>query len=162
MRMTNHEDTHLGEAERLIERSIQEIESDISVIQDKIEPLKHKMALLHKKRRLLQEALKVGQPEAKPSLTTPTSQRQPPTAARRESVPERVRREVAHVLATCDGPIHIRDLIQEYKRQGFQLPGKGQPANITVHLSGWDGIISPRRGFYELRHDRSKEKEDEL
>jgi hypothetical protein len=57
---------------------------------------------------------------------------------------------VVEVLAEIGSPIHINDLAVEYDKRGYKIPGQGKPANISVHLSGWDDIVSPERGMYTL------------
>lgn len=68
----------------------------------------------------------------------------------RETVRERVHREVVEVFTSLGRPLHINDLHQEMIRRGHVVPGQGKPANISVHLSGWPDVVSPERGIYGL------------
>lgn len=68
----------------------------------------------------------------------------------RGTVRERVHEEVVEVLREAGRPLHVTDLLEEYVKRGYEAPGQGKPANLTVHLSGWDDIVSPKRGVYAL------------
>ena len=68
----------------------------------------------------------------------------------RGNVGLRIRSQVAEVLDGRSEPTHINDIWAEFKRRGWTVPGRGDPANITAHLTGSVEIVSPKRGYYVL------------
>jgi hypothetical protein len=134
-----------------------EIDEQVLRIQGQLEPLLREQGRLRERRKLLGElltsfgedplALLEGR-DGEVVLHAVTTAVSP--SARRESVRERVHREVVSVLRETGRPLHINDLLAEYVKRGYQVPGQGKAANISVHLSGWDDIEIPERGVYGL------------
>lgn len=134
-----------------------EIDQGILRIQEQLEPLLREQGRLRERRKLLGELLtSFGDDPPAPvegqdsevvvhGVTTAMA-----SSARRETVRERVHREVASVLKEIGRPLHINDLLEEYVKRGYKVPGQGKAANISVHLSGWDDIEIPERGVYGL------------
>jgi len=77
-----------------------------------------------------------------------------PAATKRrgtELIGPRVRRQVREILTDAGGELSINDIHAEFLRRGYDVPGQGRPANITIHLSGSEEITSPARGLYRLK-----------
>lgn len=164
--MTNSEDTLIDDPGAppearvaAIQDWVQDISNRIVEIREEILPLQSELASLREERRILLEFLKVRDSEISLSPTNTISQNPTPTHAGRETVRERVQRGVIQVLSMSAGPMNIKDILEEYKRQGFKVPGKGRPSNITAHLPGCDEIINTSRGFYALADNNSKDGE---
>jgi len=68
-----------------------------------------------------------------------------------ESVRNRVRRQVMEILQEAGAPLHINEILADFKSRGWDVPGKGRAANLSVHIGGdWDEVHSPSRGYYAL------------
>ena len=120
-------------------------------VQQELEPLAHELESLQEQRSLLRDLLETMETgDDRKRRNESHIRKSPRSLARQQSVRDRVHREVVEVLAEIGSPIHINDLTVEYEKRGYKIPGQGKPANISVHLSGWDDIVSPDRGMYTL------------
>lgn len=74
----------------------------------------------------------------------------------RESRPRRPRtaavlNEAAKAaLSAAHKPLHIAELRAAIERSGIPIPGRGEDANLIVHLRKSDDIVRVGRGFYAL------------
>lgn len=134
-----------------------DVDGRIVEIQGSIEPLLVEQGRLRERRKLLAELLTSFGEEAPPSVPGNDSQVvlhevaiADPTGTRRETIRDRVHREVVTVLREVGRPLHINDLLDEYVKRGYKVPGQGKAANISVHISGWADIENPERGIYGL------------
>lgn len=146
-----------GPSPEAVKSWLTEIDGRIKSIQHQIEPLLVEQGRLRERRKLLSELLTSFGEDAPGPLVGNDSQTvlyapsTAPVAGRKETVRDRVHREVVAVLKELGGgPIHINDLLIEYVKRGYKVPGQGKAANISVHLSGWDDIENPERGIYGL------------
>lgn len=73
--------------------------------------------------------------------------------ASRESIRDRIRRQVMELLTDEPEPMHILDIWKQFHVRGWEVPGAGNAANITAHLTAVPDFFSPRRGYYRLRRD---------
>jgi len=146
----------LGPSPDVVKGWLADVDGRILEIQNEIEPLLVEQGTLRERRKLLAELLTSLGEEAPPSVSGndshlvlhhPTTE---PTAARKETTRDRVHREVVTVLREVGRPLHINDLLEEYVKRGYKVPGQGKAANISVHISGWDDIENPERGVYGL------------
>lgn len=136
---------------------ISEIDERIRDVQNRIEPLLVEQGQLRERRKLLGELLSSFGQEPPDAVAGADSQvvvhstQAAATASKgRETVRERVHREVVTVLQELGRPVHVNDLLAEYVKRGYKVPGQGKAANISVHLSGWSDIENPERGIYGL------------
>jgi hypothetical protein len=67
-----------------------------------------------------------------------------------ESIRDRVRRQATDILRAAGEPLHIGAITEVFRERGWPVPGRGQPANITVHLSGAPNIVPTGNGYYRL------------
>ena len=119
-------------------------------VQEQLEPLAREIESLKEQRSLLRDLLESMETANDPRRSDESLARSSSRLGRREPVRDRVHREVVEVLGEIGAPIHINDLADEYEKRGYKIPGQGKPANISVHLSGWEDIVSPDRGMYAL------------
>ena len=126
-------------------------EERVTSLQQEMEPLARELESLQEQRSLLRDLARTMETDYERQMREESHIRKSPRSlARQQSVRDRVHREVVEVLAEIGSPIHINDLAVEYDKRGYKIPGQGKPANISVHLSGWDDIVSPERGMYTL------------
>ncbi len=119
-------------------------------IEGKIEPLLAEQSQLRQRETLLLSLLRSFQPgssaeidlEQAPSTIAPT--------VPGESVGEYVRAGVRAILVEAGAPLHINEIHSRFIGKGLVVPGAQKPANLTAHLTGFEGIVSPRRGVYVL------------
>ena len=127
------------------------IEERVTSLQQEMEPLARELESLQEQRSLLRDLARTMETDYERQMREESHIRKSPRSlTRQQSVRDRVHREVVEVLAEIGSPIHINDLAVEYEKRGYKIPGQGKPANISVHLSGWDDIFSPDRGMYAL------------
>lgn len=145
----------LGPSADEVRAWLREIDQGILRIQQQLEPLLQEQGRLRERRELLGELLtSFGDDPPAPvegqdsEAVVHGATRAVSSSARRETVRERVHREVVSVLKEIGRPLHINDLLAEYVKRGYKVPGQGKAANISVHLSGWDDIEIPERGVY--------------
>lgn len=72
------------------------------------------------------------------------------TGGRRGRVKERVVAHTREVLVEAGEPLHISEIVEGFRRHGFEIPGKGEPVNIIAHLSKTDEVVSTGWGQYGL------------
>lgn len=72
------------------------------------------------------------------------------TGGRRGRVKERVVAQTREVLVEAGEPLHISEIVEGFRRRGFEIPGKGEPVNIIAHLSKTDEVVSTGWGQYGL------------
>ena len=150
-----------------IQEWIDLLDAKTAKIQSSIDPLVQEQVTIAERRRLLVDLLasferersSITLPDSRPP-STPRSSAQPralnplvPSAPARnggETIGQRVRRQVGDILTENGGQMQINDIHSEFLRRGYEVPGQGRPANITIHLTGSDEIISPSRGIYRL------------
>jgi len=137
--MNNGVEPHASE----IRRWLAALDQQEQELQAQLEPLVRQQSAIRDRRRLLSDLL-ASYGEAAPNGESGTASLGP------ESVRQRVRRQVRLVLNDTGGGMHINDIHAEFVKRGFEVPGKGRPANITAHLSGGGDIVSPERGIYGL------------
>lgn len=125
-------------------------DEELAQVRLELEPLLHKQSQLQERQALLKELLaSFGEPVTHPPTAALDAGRAR-TGGRRRTVRDRVHDEVVDVLEAIGRPLHINDLLEEYIKHGYDPPGQGKPANISVHLSGWQDVVSPERGVYGL------------
>lgn len=123
------------------------VERQLGEVELRIEPLLVEQTRLQERRALLKDLLaSFGDHPAAIEAARAAPSRPPG----RESVRDRVHREVVDVFRQVGRPLYITELTDEYTRRGYKIPGQGKPANLSVHLSGWPDLASPERGVYGL------------
>lgn len=58
---------------------------------------------------------------------------------------------VVDILRVAGQPLHIRDIVSKVLERGVSIPGRGEPANLIVHIRAHPEIVRPVRGMYGLR-----------
>jgi transposase len=120
-------------------------------VKQELEPLARELESLQEQRSLLLDLARTMETDDERKQRNESHIRKSPRfSGRKEPIRNRVHREVVEVLGEIGLPVHINDLAEEYEKRGYKIPGQGKPANISVHLSGWDDIVSPERGMYAL------------
>lgn len=129
------------------------IDKQLEELQSQLEPLLSEQVRMQEQRKLLLDLYASLRGPADESVVgQDTSKGVAPLArlARGETVRERVHRQAVEVFADVGKPLHVEELHAEFRKRGYIIPGAGKPANITVHLAGWDDIVSPARGKFGL------------
>jgi hypothetical protein len=125
-------------------------EEQLALLQERLKPL------LQEQRRLQARLLHLRELLATYDTTFPSEAVEAVASAGtglRESTGNRVRRQVAEILGAQNEPMHILDVWQQFRDRSWPVPGAGNAANITAHLSSAPEFYSPRRGYYRLRSD---------
>lgn len=135
-----------GPTPEQVQEWLDEVEGEISAVHAQLEPLIAEQSRLQERRTILKELL-----ASFADVTSSSESRLAAPAAASETVRERVHRQAVEIFREAGGAVHINDLHAEFVKRGLDVPGAGRPANITVHLSGWEDIVSPERGMYGLR-----------
>ena len=161
--MTDHS---LPETQQ-IQEWIDLLDAKTAKLQSSIDPLVQEQVTIAERRRLLVDLLasferersSMTSPGRRPASTASSSPqpralepvvRAAPARNGGETIGQRVRRQVGDILTANGGQMQINDIHAEFLRRGYEVPGQGRPANITIHLTGSDEIISPARGIYRL------------
>lgn len=130
---------------------IAELEREAESLQAKLDPLLKNQAAFEERlgimRRLLASVTSQGAATNGSGGVNGSSGHDGDRSA---SVRDRVVNDAIVVLRDAGVPMHINEVHAEFIRRGFEVPGAGKPANITVHLSGESTIVSPSRGYYAL------------
>jgi hypothetical protein len=58
---------------------------------------------------------------------------------------------VVDILRAAGQPLHIREVVSRVREKGLSIPGRGEPANLIVHIRTHPEIVRPVRGMYGLR-----------
>lgn len=132
-----------GPTAEQIQGWLDKVEADINVLQRSIEPLLVEQSRLQERRVLLKELLASFEDR-------PANGDMPLRPSLHETVRERVHRQAVEIFREAGKALHINELCDEFVKRGYDIPGAGKPANITVHLADWDDIRSPQRGTYGL------------
>lgn len=69
---------------------------------------------------------------------------------RGRGVKERIVSQTRGVLQDAGRPLHISEILEAFRLHGYEIPGKGEPVNISVHLSKTDQVVLTGRGQYGL------------
>lgn len=67
------------------------------------------------------------------------------------SVREYVIAKTRQLLAEEGGTLHIHEIHARFLSRGFEVPGAGEPVNITAHIRHDRNIVSPAKGMYKLK-----------
>lgn len=126
---------------------LQTIDDALASVNSRMQPLLAEQAALTERRTLVQGLLASVTGGAQAVNYAPSAG---------ESVRDRIHRQAVEVLQSVGRPLHINELQAEFVKRGFAIPGLGQAANITVHLSKWDDVSSPRRGYYALSAEANR------
>lgn len=121
------------------------LDGQIASLQQQLEPLLSEQARLQDRRTILKELLASWSDS---TTDAPGAPAVPVVAG--ESTKARVHRQAVEIFRSVGHALHSNDLHAEFVRRGFEVPGAGKPNNISVHLTGWDDIVSPSRGTYGL------------
>lgn len=133
-----------------VQEYLDAVDEELGQVRTELEPLLQRQSQLQERHALLKELLaSFGEPATQPDVATLKAERARP-GGRRRTVRDRVHDEVVAVLESVGKPLHVNDLLEEYVKHGYEPPGQGKPANISVHLSGWQDVVSPKRGVYGL------------
>jgi hypothetical protein len=151
----------LPEAQQILEW-IQALDEEVAKLQKAIDPIVAEQTTVKDRRRLLADLLVSFDPQAGARVaarggsggsSAPRSApaRRSSASGGGETIGARVRRQVEEILTEAGGQMQINDIHAAFIHRGYEVPGQGRPANITIHLSGSPTIVSPARGVYELR-----------
>lgn len=127
-----------------LEQEVDEISQQIAGLQERLKPARERLELV---RQLMN--LENG--------LAPTADAAPgPSEKRQAAVPQHRASDVAAavmaILSTSGEPMHVNDIRAAMIEQGLSLPGRGDVANIIVHINKPEtGIIRSGRGTYALR-----------
>ncbi len=127
----------------ILRRWLDRVDLELSGLQRQIEPLTTEQARLQERKVLLRGLLSSVEGTDPASTASPTD-------TKRETVRERVHRQAVEILTDVGRLLHIDELHAEFITRGYEIPGQGRTANISVHLAGWTDIASPVRGSYGL------------
>ena len=126
-------------------------QEQLVAVQEKLRPLRAEEASIQDRIARLKDLLSAYSTTERPvSGSFARSTTITPIASLGESTSARVRRQVAELLDSSAEPMHINDIWQAFRTNGWEIPGRGIAANITAHLSGATQFVSPTRGYYRL------------
>lgn len=118
------------------------------VLKSRIKRLDSEIAALISERDALAAVLEVisSTEERIESGVRPNRQRIP-----HGSVRDYVIMKTRQLLREEGGPLHIHEIHARFVNRGFEVPGAGQPVNITAHIRHDEKIGSPSKGIYDLK-----------
>lgn len=120
---------------------IEELEGRIHPYLEELESLRHDVRLLEE---LAHRAQSDGLPQ--PAGRGSTNGTPPRVTSRTNAVTEAVYK----ILREAGGSLHISDLRTRMLEKGHPIPGKGEDANLIVHISKDPRIARVGRGTYDL------------
>lgn len=133
-----------GPAPAQLELWLEQVDRALADVQIRLEPVLAEQARLQERRLLLKELLaSYGDDRA-------AADGKVGRASALETTRERVHRQAVEIMSQTGRALHSNDLLAEFVRRGYDVPGSGRANNITVHLSGWHDVVSPERGMYGL------------
>ena len=141
---------------RQVQAWLDALDDELGAIQATVEPLLTEQSRLQARRTLLKELLaSFGDAQAasgdeavgERGVTTGASTR---ADVGLETTRERVHRQALEIFRSAGRAMSVNELHAEFVARGFEIPGAGKPANITVHLTRWEDIVSPTRGVFAL------------
>lgn len=133
-----------GPAPAQLELWLEQLDGALADVQARLEPVLAEQARLQERRLLLKELL------ASFGDDRTTANHKVGRAGALESIRDRVHRQAVEILSQAGRAMHSSELLAEFQRRGYGVPGAGRSNNITVHLSDWPDVGSPERGMYGL------------
>ena len=120
----------------------------IEALEGRIQPYLEELETLRHDVRLLEELAHRAQLGGLPQPAGPGSANGAPprVTARTNAVTEAAYR----ILREAGGSLHISDLRTRMLEKGHPIPGKGEDANLIVHISKDPRIARVGRGTYDL------------
>jgi hypothetical protein len=130
------------------------VRADLEALHEKLTPLLEEERRLEARQVLLKELLSSFAQQDQVSDNAAGMGSAPYTRAITATGPGAIGQYVidhaTEILREAGGPLHINDLHARFVQQGYQVPGAGQPVNLTAHLRRATEIVSPSRGIYGL------------
>lgn len=130
------------------------VEGWVAGLRAEIDRLDHDLAPILAKREQLRRQLELLERlrESFVAKETMATQESVGTPAPGESIRDYVIARATELLEEEAGPLHINELHARFLNRGFEVPGAGEPVNITSHIRHSDNIVSPKKGIYVLTH----------
>ena len=135
-----------------LNEAIAELEERKRQVQANLATLQQDGARLAREHELLSELAEIRDSENGGVQNRPGAVSPPPRGVRGPSRAGELLRTTAHeILSESGAPMYVSDLMEAVRGRGVAIPGAGNTANLTAHITRDPRVERVKRGWYRTK-----------